>query len=141
MRIMIRGAGVQGTLYGVLLARAGHDVTFIARGDRAAELRDRGAATEEVLSGRSDNLRLPVAEQLVPDMEADLCLVAVRREQIADVLPDLATAEDRLDYLHDQSCQRLGRDLRCIRALACSSSFSWGGWLYRGGGGSVHRGP
>jgi hypothetical protein len=31
MRIMILGAGVQGTLYGVRLARAGHDVTLIAR--------------------------------------------------------------------------------------------------------------
>jgi 2-dehydropantoate 2-reductase len=92
MKIMILGAGAQGTLYGVLLARAGHDVTFIARGSRAEELRDRGAATEEVLRGRTDNLRLPVAKKLAPYMQADLCLVAVRREQIADVLPDLAAA-------------------------------------------------
>ena len=92
MRIIIFGAGVQGTLYGVLLARAGHDVTFIARGKRAADLRDRGAATEEVLSGRTDNLRLPVAEELAPDSYADLCFVSVRREQIADVLEDLAAA-------------------------------------------------
>jgi ketopantoate reductase len=31
MKIVLFGAGVQGTLYGVRLARACHDVTFIAR--------------------------------------------------------------------------------------------------------------
>jgi hypothetical protein len=41
MRIMILGAGVQGTLYGVRLARAGHDVTLIARGKRVEELQQR----------------------------------------------------------------------------------------------------
>jgi 2-dehydropantoate 2-reductase len=92
MRIIILGAGVQGTLYGVLLARAGHDVTFIARGKRAEELRDQGAAIEEVLSRRTDNLRLPVVEGLAPDDHADLCLVAVRREQIAEALKVLAPA-------------------------------------------------
>jgi 2-dehydropantoate 2-reductase len=92
MKIMIFGAGVQGTFYGVLLARAGHDVTIIARGRRAEELRDRGAAIEEILSGRTDNLRLPVAERLGPDAHADLCLVSVRREQVAEALPDLAAA-------------------------------------------------
>ena len=35
MTIVILGAGVQGTLYGVRLARAGHSVTFVARGKRA----------------------------------------------------------------------------------------------------------
>ena len=44
MRIMIVGAGVQGTLYGVRLARTGHCVTLIARGRRLEELRERGAA-------------------------------------------------------------------------------------------------
>jgi hypothetical protein len=50
MRIMILGAGVQGTLYGVRLARAGHDVTLIARGKRVEELRQRGAVIEDALS-------------------------------------------------------------------------------------------
>jgi ketopantoate reductase len=92
MRIMILGAGVQGTLYGVLLSRAGHDVIFIARGRRGEQLRDRGAITEEILSGRTDCLRLPVAEHLVANMQADFCLVMVRREHITDVLPGLAAA-------------------------------------------------
>ena len=42
-RILILGPGVQGTLYGVRLALAGHNVTFVARGKRAEELKSRGA--------------------------------------------------------------------------------------------------
>ncbi len=92
MKIMILGAGVQGTLYGVRLARAGHDVTLIARGMRAGELRRRGAAIEDALGGRTDTVQLPIIEQLPSDAHADLCLVAIRREQIAQALPDLVAA-------------------------------------------------
>ncbi len=92
VQIIIFGAGVQGTLYGVRLARAGHDVTLIARGRRAEELRRHGAVTQDVFSARTDTVRLPVTEQLGPDMRADLCLVTVRREQLDTVLPALAAA-------------------------------------------------
>jgi hypothetical protein len=89
---MILGAGVQGTLYAVRLVRVGHDVTVIARGMRAAELRRRVAHIEEALTSRTDTVQLPVKERLSPDVRADVCLVAVRREQISEVLPDLAAA-------------------------------------------------
>jgi 2-dehydropantoate 2-reductase len=92
MRIMILGAGVQGTLYGVRLARAGHDVTLIARGKRMVELRQRGAVIEDALSAQTVRAQLPITERLTREMHADLCLVAVRREQINEVLPDLMTA-------------------------------------------------
>jgi ketopantoate reductase len=61
VKIMILGAGVQGTLYAVRLARAGHDVTLIARGARAAELHAQGAVIEELLSGRSGFATFPWA--------------------------------------------------------------------------------
>lgn len=92
MKIIVLGAGVQGTLYGVRLARAGHDVTLIARGTRAAELRLRGAVIEEALTGRTDTVQLPVSERLSPDANADVCLVVVRREQITEILFDLVAA-------------------------------------------------
>lgn len=92
MRILILGAGVQGTFYGVRLARAGYDVTFIARGDRVRELRQHGAVIEDAVSGRTDTVKLPVIERLSPDTSADFCLVTVRREQIDEVLADLAKA-------------------------------------------------
>jgi 2-dehydropantoate 2-reductase len=92
MKIVVLGGGVQGTLYGARLARAGHDVTFVARGARAAELRARGAMIRDALTGQSYVAKLPVIERLTPDTVADLCLVAVRREQMDDAQPDLVAA-------------------------------------------------
>jgi ketopantoate reductase len=46
VNIVVFGAGMQGTLYGVRLASAGHRVILVARGQRAAELRRRGAVIE-----------------------------------------------------------------------------------------------
>ena len=42
MRIAVIGAGGLGGFYGGLLARAGHDVTFIVRGATLDALADRG---------------------------------------------------------------------------------------------------
>ncbi len=92
MKIVILGAGVQGTLYGVRLARAGHDVTLVARGLRAKELRAQGAVIQHAITGRRDTVHLPVSEMLSSDAHADLCLVTVRREQLPTVLPDLTGA-------------------------------------------------
>jgi 2-dehydropantoate 2-reductase len=86
MKILVFGSGVQGTLFGVRLAQAGHDVTLVARADQAAELRARGARIKNATSGIADSMRLPVIEQVVPETTADLCLVTVRREQIEEAL-------------------------------------------------------
>lgn len=92
MNIIVLGAGVQGTLYGVRLARAGHSVTLIARGRRADELREQGAVIRNAIDGRRDMISLPVLERIAPDSHADLCFVFVRREQIENVIPDLSAA-------------------------------------------------
>ena len=42
MRLAILGSGAVGGYYGATLARAGHDVTFIARGAHLAAIRERG---------------------------------------------------------------------------------------------------
>src|SRR5215212_7203411 len=42
MRFAILGAGAVGGYYGAKLARAGHDVTFVARGAHLAAIRARG---------------------------------------------------------------------------------------------------
>ena len=46
MRIAIMGAGAVGGYFGGLLSRAGHAVTFIARGAHLAALRERGLLLE-----------------------------------------------------------------------------------------------
>ncbi len=99
--IVILGSGVQGTLFGVRLARAGHSVTLVARGKRAAELRAQGAAVKNAITGRSDAMHLPVVESLGSDTRAHLCFVLVRREQIEEALSDLraASAIDRIIFM------------------------------------------
>ncbi len=52
MRIAVVGAGGTGGYFGGLLARAGEDVAFIARGAHLDALRTRGLAVESSLAGR-----------------------------------------------------------------------------------------
>lgn len=49
MRILMVGAGGVGGFYGALLARAGQDVTFVARGANLASLRGGGIQVQSVL--------------------------------------------------------------------------------------------
>jgi len=83
MRIVVFGAGMQGTLYGARLACVGHEVTLVARGRRAEELRRDGAIIENALTGARVVSRVTVANALHPETSADLCLVTVRRDQLA----------------------------------------------------------
>ena len=92
MKIVILGAGVQGTVFAVRLALAGHHVTLVSRAARATELRHTGATIQEAETSRIYTKLLPVLESLPRDFSADFCLVTVRREQIEAVLPGLVEA-------------------------------------------------
>lgn len=88
MRVAILGSGAVGGYYGALLARAGHDVTFVARGAhreaiRRDGLRVRGPLGDFTVKARaeSDTARIgPV----------DFVLVAVKTYDNAAALPLLA---------------------------------------------------
>ena len=92
MRILVYGAGVQGSLYAARLAESGHDVTLLARGRRLTELRCHAVVLEDIQTGRTSTTAVPIVECLNPDDVFDLVLVPVRREQITSVLPTLAGA-------------------------------------------------
>jgi 2-dehydropantoate 2-reductase len=92
LRIVVLGAGVQGTVFAVRLALAGHQITLISRPERALDLRRRGAEIQDAETLQIWTKVLPVLEKLPPDFAADVCLVTVRREQIETVLPVLAEA-------------------------------------------------
>ena len=55
MRILIYGAGVQGSIYGGVHAESGHDVSFVARGSRAAQLLGGGLVLRGALEDRSSS--------------------------------------------------------------------------------------
>src|SRR5713226_9517506 len=51
MRIAVMGTGGVGGYFGALLARAGHEVTFVARGAHLAAMQERGLRVESTLDG------------------------------------------------------------------------------------------
>lgn len=81
MKIVVVGPGVFGSIYGGLLARSGHDVTLIARGQRLADLRAYGLVLEDADSGQCTENSLPVLDELSPHDRYDLVPVPVRSER------------------------------------------------------------
>jgi 2-dehydropantoate 2-reductase len=75
MNIVILGAGALGTVLGAHLAKAGEDVTLLARGNRAAYLREHGAT----ITGLAD-FTVPVTVVTDPQQvrEADVLIVTVK---------------------------------------------------------------
>jgi len=90
MRFTIVGSGAVGGYYGARLARAGHEVTFIARGAHLDALRGRG------LTVRSPLGDFTVATQAVQDPAdappADVAIFAVKAYSNRNALPLLVRA-------------------------------------------------
>ncbi|MDQ6601510.1 MAG: ketopantoate reductase family protein [Chloroflexota bacterium] len=92
MRILVYGAGVQGSLYAARLYERGHDVALLARGQRLRDVRDHGVILEDVATGCRTTTPVPIVERLDPADVYDLAIVPVRREQVEAILPVLAAA-------------------------------------------------
>jgi 2-dehydropantoate 2-reductase len=92
MKILVVGAGAVGGYFGALLARAGHPVTFVARGDHGRAIAERGLVVNTP-DGRLA-VRVPVLAQL-PDaagVAADLAIVTVKAKDLGPVARDLGPA-------------------------------------------------
>jgi len=76
MRFAIVGSGAVGGYYGAKLARAGHDVTFLARGDHLAAMRSRGLEIRSPLGDFTIPVRAEEDPARVPD--ADVAIFAVK---------------------------------------------------------------
>ena len=88
MRISFIGAGAVGGALAALCARAGHEVTAVARGATAERIAQRGLA----LSGAFGDYvaRIPVAD--APGADAELVVVSVRTFQLAAALEEYREA-------------------------------------------------
>ncbi len=86
--MLIVGAGVIGTVYGVHIAAAGNQVSVLSHGPRTGEVATRGMCARDVLGGGRVNVKTDV----VPDAsgEYDVVLVAVRRDQLIPACAGLA---------------------------------------------------
>ncbi len=89
MKILVYGAGVIGTLYAARLQDGGNRVTVVARGQRLADIRRYGLALEDVVGRGRSTTQVDTTERLGPNDQFDAALIAVRRDQVASVVPEL----------------------------------------------------
>ena len=89
MKILVFGAGVLGCNLANNLFRAGKDVTLLARGAWADEIRRNGLRIKNALSRRTAVSRIPVAAELSPEDAYDVIFVAVRYTQIETIIETL----------------------------------------------------
>jgi 2-dehydropantoate 2-reductase len=92
MRILVYGAGGVGAFFGALLARAGRDVHFVARGAQLEALRLRGLRIRSPLLGDIDVPHVSAYLRAADSGRADLVLVCVKTHQTESILDDLAAA-------------------------------------------------
>ena len=95
MKVAVLGSGAVGGYYGALLARAGHDVTFIARGAhldaiRSQGLRVRGPLGDWQIRARAEHDTAGVGH-------VDLVLLAVKTYDNDTALPLLAPLVGTVD--------------------------------------------
>ncbi len=89
MKIAVVGAGGVGGYYGGCLARAGHDVAFLARGEHLAAIRARGL---EVREPEGSSIVAVRASDDVADLTgAELAVVAVKSYSLSEVAPAVKT--------------------------------------------------
>lgn len=90
MDILVYGAGVVGSVYAARLKAAGHNISLLARGQRALSLRAHGIQLEDASTGQRTTTQVSVVEQLAPTDRYDVVIITVRFNQLHAILPVLA---------------------------------------------------
>ena len=91
MKILVYGAGAVGGFFGGLLAHAGEDVHFVARGSQLQALRTAGLRIDSRLLGTIVVPSVSASDSAAAGGSADLVLVCVKTQQLSGILDDLAT--------------------------------------------------
>lgn len=78
MKILVYGAGVLGCNLARNLFRAGKDVTLLARGNWAEEIRKNGLRIKDQFSLRTSVSNIPVVTELAPNVRYDVIFVVLR---------------------------------------------------------------
>lgn len=89
MKILVFGAGVLGCNLANNLFRAGKNVTLLARGAWAEEIRNNGLRIKNTVTHHMTVSRVPVVEALSPEKNDDVIFVAVRYTQIGNIIDTL----------------------------------------------------
>lgn len=89
-RLLVVGAGVNGSVCAAGLFNAGLNVTILARGKRYEDILAYGIVMEDPFKHTRTVTRIPAIQHLWPEDCYDFVLVVVRKSQVADLLPVLA---------------------------------------------------
>jgi len=89
MRFAILGSGAVGGYYGAKLSRAGHDVTFVARGAHLAAIRERGLLVRSPMLG-DFTVRAAAEEDTARVGPVDAAIFAVKTYDNGTALPMIA---------------------------------------------------
>lgn len=90
MKIIVYGAGVLGSYLAHVLIQGGNDVTMLARGSRAEELKRDGLVIRHYFQRRTTTDRVKVISTLLPEEHYDLIFVVMKFNDFPAVLPVLA---------------------------------------------------
>ncbi|HVV92137.1 MAG TPA: 2-dehydropantoate 2-reductase [Hyphomicrobiales bacterium] len=91
MRVAVIGAGGVGGFVGGLLAKAGHEVTFLARGAHLAAIRERGLTLKSVQAG-DFTIAAAATDRPAELGRNDLVVVAVKMYDFAGIVAAAAAA-------------------------------------------------
>ena len=89
MKILVYGAGVLGCNLARNLFRAGKDVTLLARGKWAEEIKKNGLRIKDRFSLRTSVSSIPVVTELAPNDRYDVIFVVLRYTQLDSALETL----------------------------------------------------
>jgi len=89
MKILVFGAGVLGCNLARNLFRAGKDVTLLARGAWAEEIKKNGLRIKDKFSFRMSVSRIPVVTELKPEDSYDVIFVVTRYTQLGSIMDAL----------------------------------------------------
>ena len=92
MRFVVVGAGAVGGVVGGLLARHGHDVAFVARGEHGAHIAEHGLTVSTPTEDWVVRTAVAPTSGELGVESADVVLIAVKSQDTDGVLADLAAA-------------------------------------------------
>ena len=90
MRVLIYGAGVQGSFLAHVLMRGNNDVTVLARGKREEELRRRGIVLRHYIQRKTTVDKVKIINELREEDVYDMIFVTMKYTDFPQVLPSLA---------------------------------------------------
>ncbi|MEE4194882.1 MAG: 2-dehydropantoate 2-reductase N-terminal domain-containing protein [Anaerolineae bacterium] len=90
MKILVYGAGLIGSIVASQLKKNEYDVTILARGQHAENLRSFGIVTHAFEGDDYCTVHPPVVESLTPEDIYDVILVIMRRNNHEEILPILS---------------------------------------------------